>query len=273
MDHASVPLRLFSVGRRPGSARFRIAGAGAGGYLPHPPTLAAPVGRAPSPGPDRSMKLRAALLLACMITVPMLAMFSHKVSASTRQAIRKRIWDPMIDSAATSLGWSDGAATRSGAAATGVDSLAAGMPGTVHGDPGQASTEGSDRFPGAEAPPPVTPMFADRPRSPDPAVALPPAADTLPSAGPAVGVAGDLSSLEARLRALGATGIEWTPAQGGDGMHRCRCRIPADPSGQLQRVFQASAADPVAALDSLVGQVTAWSLRTRVDADPGRIDR
>lgn len=217
------------------------------------------------------MKLRAALLLVCMITVPMVAMFSHKVSASTRQAIRKRFWDPMVDSAAAGLGWTVGPAPRNGSLAPGIDSLAAAMPGTSPDAPDRAAVEDAG-FLGGEPPPPVTPMFADRPRA---AEAAPRAAtpDAARLAGPAGDGPGDLASLEARLRALGATGIEWTPAQGGDGLHRCRCRIPADPSGQLQRVFQASATDPVAALDSLVGQVTAWSLRTQVDPVQGRVER
>ena len=211
------------------------------------------------------MKLRAALLLACMITVPLLAMFSHKVSASTRQSIRNRFWDPMVDSAKASLGWSEGPISRPGPAGVGAGSLTTALPGDVHGDTERAPVEDSGGAGGAP-PPPVTPMFADRPRAPD-------AADATPLVGTAVGSEGNLSSLEGRLRALGATGIEWTPAQGGDGLHRCRCRIPADPSGQLQRVFQASAADPVAALDSLVGQVTAWSLRARAEAGQARSER
>lgn len=101
-----------------------------------------------------------------------------------------------------------------------------------------------------------------------PSVAPAPQATVVAAESPlALGGAAGRESLEARLRALGATSIDWTPAQGGDGLHRCSCRIPADPTGQLQRVFQSAAADPVAALDNLVGQVTAWSMRTK--AVPG----
>ena len=207
------------------------------------------------------MKLRAALLLTCMVTVPALAMFSHKLSASTRQALRRGVWESFLDPATDAtdgMGPAPEASTPlPGNAITPVGGVAE-VP--VAPPPGVA--------PPATAPvpePPVTPMFAP-PARPDPA---PHRGDpaTGATAGPAAALpateATHAATLESRLRALGATGIDWTPAQGGDGLHRCRCRIPADPSGQLQRVFQASAADPVTALDSLVGQVTAWSMRSR----------
>jgi hypothetical protein len=44
-------------------------------------------------------------------------------------------------------------------------------------------------------------------------------------------------------------------------MHRCSCRVAADPSGQLQRVFQSSGRDPVVAMQQLLGQVEAWKER------------
>lgn len=221
------------------------------------------------------MKLRAALLLVCMITVPLVAMFSHKVSASTRQALRRRIWDPLVDSAAASLGLGDAPSSGVDPVLEGGDPHPSIGPIRAAGDAAASAPADPDGFAGGDRTPPVTPMFADRARPPADDGTRGPVATSSGAAptaftGPMPGASDDLASLEARLRALGATGIEWTPSQGGDGMHRCRCRIPADPSGQLQRVFQASAPDPIAALDSLVGQVTAWSMRTRADSGQGR---
>jgi hypothetical protein len=187
------------------------------------------------------MKLRSALLIACLIVVPLLAMFSHKVPTATRSAIRARLWDPMIRPLASALGLS--------------------APPPTSPPPRQATASP----PTADPNQPLQPSQALGRREPDFAFAgkaQPPAIllgseDSLP-----IGGATGLESLEARLRALGATRIDWTPGQGGDGLHRCSCRIPAEPSGQLHRIFQAAATDPVAALDNLVGQVTAWSMRS-----------
>lgn len=187
------------------------------------------------------MKLRSALLIACLIVVPLLAMFSHKVPTASRAAIRERFWQLMIRPLASALGLSATSPTCPA--------------------PRQA----------AASPPPDRPVGAVEEAFPGPPRAFagsgptstdrgPPAADPLKPLKPARATGRE--SLEARLRALGATRIDWTPGQGGDGLHRCSCRIPAEPSGQLHRIFQAAATDPVAALDNLVGQVTAWSMRS-----------
>ena len=42
------------------------------------------------------MKVRTCLLFACMIIVPGLAMFSHRVPAEIRSATRCAIWDPIL---------------------------------------------------------------------------------------------------------------------------------------------------------------------------------
>ncbi|MEI8317912.1 MAG: hypothetical protein WCH79_08195, partial [Planctomycetia bacterium] len=42
------------------------------------------------------MKLRSALLIACLIVVPLLAMVSHKIPAATRAAAREKLWSLMI---------------------------------------------------------------------------------------------------------------------------------------------------------------------------------
>ena len=247
------------------------------------------------------MKLRSALLVACMLVVPLLAMFSHKCPAGTRAAARRQLWDPIVDTVAAAFGLpsADRKPRLPPSPPTSIlpESSAASAP-SLDSTPGPGSTRRRDsipdivpRFPGAvsgspESPPdPLStvglppargawssPPAPSSPPSPGvasaaPAFAAPPRAlPGAPDAHPIAGAAGfgtgaDRDSLESRLRSLGATSIDWTPAQGGDGLHRCTCRIPAEPTGQLHRVFQASATDPLTALDSLVGQVTAWSMR------------
>ena len=65
------------------------------------------------------------------------------------------------------------------------------------------------------------------------------------------------TDVERQLTALGAVAFACTQSPTG-GLHRCSCRVPADPSGQLHRVFQSSNPDPVVALRNLLGQVQFW---------------
>lgn len=154
------------------------------------------------------MKIRSFLLFACMIVVPLLAMFSHKIPPDVRQAARRLVWEP----AQRALNGSK----------TGPEPAAvAAMP---------------------------TVAISETIASPDPV----PTAPILPS---------DLPEIEVRLAALGGFAVECVPMTADGGMHRCSCRVAADPSGQLQRVFQSSGRDPVAAMQQLLGQVETWKER------------
>lgn len=227
------------------------------------------------------MKIRSTLLLVCLVVVPALAMFSHKIPAGTRGYLRRAMEGLVADAAAESPGPvapgppadASGTEVDSPPGATDLASGAAAVP------PGHPPGSPTIAPPGpilapAEPIAAVTPMFpgtAGANGSPGAVmpVAAPNSAQATPETTP---MAVDRATLESRLRALGATHVEWTPGQGDDGIHRCSCRIPAEPSGQLHRVFQASASDPVAALDTLVGQVTAWSLRSRTDEPSSRVN-
>jgi len=224
---------------------FRIVAIGPGGYLPAPCPLSTGLGTGFLTGhsdlgrrrsdADSAMKLRSALLIACLIVVPLLAMVSHKIPAATRAAVKEKLWSLIV----------------------GAHVPAAVQPATA--------------VPAAGEPTPSIDPFS-RPweqTAPTPPTAPPPTILVGAESSLPIGEANARESLEARLRALGATQIDWTPAQGGDGLHRCSCRIPAEPTGQLHRVFQAAAADPLAALDNLVGQVSAWSMRTGGAAEGG----
>ena len=198
---------------------FRIVAIGPGGYLPGSRSLSTGLGTGLLTGhsdldrrrsdANSAMKLRSALLIACLIVVPLLAMVSHKIPAATRAAVRKKLWSPIVRAL----------------------SPAAVQPATAE--------------PAAGEPTPSIDPFSKpwEQTAPSPPTAPPPT--------------------------MGATQIDWTPAQGGDGLHRCSCRIPAEPTGQLHRVFQAAAADPLVALDNLFGQVSAWSMRSEGAAEGG----
>lgn len=220
------------------------------------------------------MKFRSALLVACLVVVPALAMFSHKIPAETRVFLRRAVEGLMTDAAAESpapgapAGPPD-AGPRDVESPPGVTVAASGA---ATAPAGHAAVSPVIVPPGklvapAEPIAAVTPMFPGAAAASAARGAVTPVAVTSPApATPETGaMVVDRAVLESRLRALGATHVEWTPGQGDDGVHRCSCRIPAEPSGQLHRVFQASASDPVTALDTLVGQVTAWSLRNRTD--------
>jgi hypothetical protein len=89
----------------------------------------------------------------------------------------------------------------------------------------------------------------------------PPTAPAVASGGAVATMNPERESVERQLTDLGAIGFEFVPADAGCPRHRCSCRLPADPSGQLQRVFQAADEDPRAALGQLLTEVKAWQRR------------
>lgn len=195
-----------------------------------------------------------------MLVVPGLAMFSHKVPAGTRRQLRESLWQPLGAALAEAVGLGGGAAAPAprppslGAAAI----PAAAVPATSAAAPAAAAIE--PIF--AAAAPASVPPSAPPPPPP------PPAGGDAPTAR-ADGPRADRATLEATLRACGASGVEWEPGAEGDGLLRCLCRMPAEPTGQLERVFQASGPDAITALEALVGQVTAWSARQGTAAASG----
>jgi hypothetical protein len=169
------------------------------------------------------MKVRTALLFACMVIVPGLAMFSHRVPPEVRTATRCALWDPML---AWVEGWSR--------PAVGEDDRSAG---------------GTPREVG-----PATVTAAEPPRSPvhdsggvnwDGSIATAPAA----------------ADATERLVGLGASAIECRSLDPTVGTHVASCRIAMDSSGQLHRVFQAAGPSPGQAVSSLADQVESWRAR------------
>lgn len=198
------------------------------------------------------MKFRSCILFACMAVVPLVAMFSHKVPREWRLAVQQF--------------------------ARGATPAASPMrqpePVPPVAPPVAAA---APQPPSREPEPPLQPV-APQPAAPVPVAssAEPPqetAAATVSlvvpqQANAATDAAPSRTMLEDRLRSLGAVSIECVPMMQG-AAYRCSCRVPADPSGQLQRVFQSSNPDPIVALKNLHGQVQFWKhrLATRPDAD------
>ncbi len=88
--------------------------------------------------------------------------------------------------------------------------------------------------------------------SPAAARAVPPAAQ--PAAAQPTGPS---TALHTALEQLGAFGIDCQPTVGGRYFH-CSCRIAADPTGQLVRMFHATETSPEQAMQQLLADVQQW---------------
>lgn len=169
------------------------------------------------------MKVRSCLLITCLALVPLLAMFSHRIPRDWRLALQR-------------FARGEGLA-RVEAARRGEESAGVAEPAPL----AKAAVPPAAIDPRALPQPP-------RPRAFN--------AGRAESAGhhdeEAV-----RAEVEQQLAALGAVAFTSSRVPTG-GLHRCSCRVAADPSGQLQRVFQSSNPDPVVALRNLLGQVQFW---------------
>ena len=176
------------------------------------------------------MRIRSALLIACMVVVPMIAMFSHRVPAPVRTAIRDAIWNRLASAAAPA-------------------------PLQGSGAPADLAAE--------QTAPPATPAPATTaPTSADPSLVAAVAAASTPAAAPlTVPVDAEFRDAETRLTALGAVAIECHPMPGGVGHHAASCRVAVDATGQLHRLFQASGSGRGDAMRRLLADVSAWRQR------------
>lgn len=170
------------------------------------------------------MRVRTLLLGACMVVVPLLAMFSHHLPPNLAATTREMLWDPL----AAWAGWQ-----------------------TAQAPP--ASPPAPDEP--ADVSPPVAVRAVPEPAPPRMAEAV------LPAPAFAAPDASERRGLEGRLVQLGATAISCQPLPGGSGTV-ASCRLAVDPAGELQRVFQSAGPDAGAALGQLVAEVEAWKQRT-----------
>ena len=187
------------------------------------------------------MRFRSLLMFACMIVVPMLAMFSHKLPPEFRDNCSRIVLDPAIEL---------------------IASLAR-----------PADAEESD--PDLDlAAPSAGPLLAAGGPPPSPGVAAPvPPASPITTAGPfqqpPEGQAVSWTRSPDLRRQLEATGAQRllieSRGEGSDGV-RGSCRLAVDAEGQLQRLFHASGASETEMLRDLLEQVGRW--RRRIAANP-----
>lgn len=222
------------------------------------------------------MKLRSTVLFACLLVVPLLAMFSHKIPRGFRTGFRDRIWQPVVD---RMTAWNGGESSGEGKPAV-VGPLAATPPGSVVAIP--KTPVPSQPLPAAAGPLPApvpAPAAVSSVSQVDvlptvnvqatPLPAEPFAADGQSRFGDSVRAAsGDAkrATLDARLVDLGAVGVLVKATDSASGVTIASCRVAADASGQLQRLFQASGPTEEGALERLAEQVSAW--KTRLAAQP-----
>lgn len=171
------------------------------------------------------MRVRTLLLGACMVVVPLLAMFSHHLPPNLAVTARKTLWEPVAEWA----GW---------------------MPDQTGSSSPPAATQ-----PEIGPTSPVAAVATPQQAAPRHSAAVTPSPNFVSADAP------DRRQLEGRLAQLGATSIGCQPLQGGVGM-LASCRVAVDPAGELQRVFQAAGDDASAALGRLVAEVEAWKYRT-----------
>ena len=177
------------------------------------------------------------LMFACMIIVPMIAMFSHKLPPELRNAMSRVVLDPAIDL---------------------VESLAL-----------AAEAEEPDQAREFAAPP-AGPLLADRADSSPPQPATPiERAETVTAtlhqehpqpARQSLGL-NQASTLRQQLAAAGVRRLLIEPAGDGSRSVRGSCRLPVDAEGQLQRLFHASGSSETETLTLLVEQVGRWHRR------------
>jgi hypothetical protein len=211
-----------------------------------------------------AMKIRSCVMIACMLVVPALALFSHLTPPAAREFLRCSVCDPLCQ------------------AISAIDAaLPFGAQATLSAGPNAAAQEPV----AADLLQPVIaadePVVATVPQS-GTAAALAPADTTAVEALPTVAVSPAvvstssvakqdqprsqaeweaLASLRTQLASLGATGIDCRPQPGALPGYISSCRIGIDARGQLHRMFHGQGPDAPAAMQSLVSQIQAWQVQ------------
>lgn len=183
------------------------------------------------------MKTRSALLLVFMIVVPAAAMFSHRIPADVRRALREQ----MGRLTAAVLPAKPAPARAGGAAALGPAIDPPGVAAVPASAPALVAATGAV-------------VVAPAPVDPRPASAESGAEDVV-----------------GQLTRLGAIGFECRPLAGGGGAHVASCSVPLDGSGQLMRVFHVTGGDARSAAIALLDDVASWRHRAgmqRAAAEP-----
>lgn len=207
-----------------------------------------------------AMKIRSCVLVACMVVVPALALFSHLTPPAAREFLRCSVCDPLcqaisaIDaalpfgSAATlSGGPSPSEPSRADSVAPLVAISAAAVEPAKAQRPAAAPAQAVGAV-AAQPPPPATSADAAAPTSLAPRHNLPRSQAEWAA----------LATLRKQLANLGATGIDCRPQPGAVPGYTSTCRVGIDAAGQLHRMFHGQGPDAPAAMQSLVDQIQAW---------------
>lgn len=182
------------------------------------------------------MKFRTSVIVACMIVVPALALFSHRLPADLRAKVRSCVWEPVEAWAADLTG-----STKAVAIAPAVDDT-------------QPQGVAASATPAEAVEPPTAAVGSvAMPATPSPSAAPTPASPNNPTG----------------LASLGAVAIDCRPLDGAAGTHVASCRVAVDASGQLHRVFQAAGRSPHEAIAALEEAVRAWQSRRATTARAG----
>lgn len=110
---------------------------------------------------------------------------------------------------------------------------------------------------------PASPLWSSDPQAAASAVrpvamATDASGSTAPATAPATALpTGPSTALHTALEQLGAFGIDCQPTVGGRYFH-CSCRVAADPTGQLVRMFHATETSPEQAMRQLLADVQQW---------------
>jgi hypothetical protein len=205
-----------------------------------------------------AMKVRSSVLVACMLVVPALALFSHLTPPAAREFLRGSVCDPlcqMISAIDAMLPFESNA--------------------TLSGRPVESSPTGPTVIAGSAEP--IAPPERERPNADQHApVVIPPepnpraqAAAVSNSLSPldehdrprSQGEWAMLATLREQLAKLGATGIDCRPQPGAVAGYASSCRMSIDADGQLLRMFHGQGPDALSAMRSLITQIEGWKVQ------------
>jgi len=242
-----------------------------------------------------AMKIRTCLLAAFGLVVPLIAMFSHLIPSGATDAVWAAAWQPA--SAFFAADASDTAAAAAPTEAAGLLPKDAETAATPLTQPPPRETDrdatllaggvASDGPPSNEVLPTVNVSMNGRVSDPRTTAAatvrrptsevesplwsadsnrrdalVTPAATTTAAAPSATAgsSATAASPIEQSLTDLGAFDVACQPTAGGRYFH-CSCRVAADPTGQLVRMFHATEPDRQRAMQRLLDDVGRWQAR------------
>ncbi len=215
------------------------------------------------------MKIRTFLLFICMIVVPLLAMFSHKIPTEIRAACGELVLQPAIDliEAVARSADTDPASPAVDLEAPPAAPFLASTPRPQGQDPLTSAGAGNGPVPATAASTALAPAAGIAAASLMPAAMPPQAAQPSPwpqhalASTSGVPVGPERASPQPLRQALAAAGVQRLtiePAADGSGRLHGSCRLAVDAQGELQRLFHTQALSETETLQNLLDQVSRW---------------